>query len=68
MEGYGEFLKLSWMESILNSQAPEGCYGDGSSNKGRAKREANSIEYGCVDHTTGLGASTLSAYLRFLSN
>lgn len=54
-------------------QEPEGCYKatenledsfENISNV-RKKRTANIIEFGCIDHTTGLGASTLSAFLNY---
>lgn len=63
MEGYAEFMQDSFLEAAEMFQHDNGCYGDGL----RVKREANVIGGGCVDHTTGLGASILSLFLKYYS-
>lgn len=54
------------LQAAISLQQNDGCYGavaDGL----RVKREANVIGENCVDHTTGLGASTLSLFLKYHS-
>lgn len=70
-EGFAEFLAPEYVEHVLDAQTAHGCYGipalqrSGSVEAARVRRSANLITYGCNDHTTGLGASTLALALRF---
>lgn len=66
LEGFEEFMQDNILEAAMSLQQDDGCYGavaDGL----RVKREANVIDENCVDHTTGLGASTLSLFLKYYS-
>lgn len=66
MEGFAEFMKKNWAFEILNMQEDEGCYkATDKLEEARKKRTANIIEFGCTDHTTGLAASALSAFLNY---
>lgn len=71
-EGFMEFMPRKWMEHVLSIQTNDGCFGiflKQNSQKNelrRKKREANLMKYGCLDHTTGLGAAVLSLFLRLL--
>ncbi|KAF2904625.1 hypothetical protein ILUMI_01563 [Ignelater luminosus] len=73
-EGFMEFMTRRWMEHVLSIQTNDGCFGI-FLKRGfrkielrRKKREANLMKFGCLDHTTGLGAAVLSLFLRFLDN
>ncbi|KAF5287517.1 hypothetical protein FQA39_LY04145 [Lamprigera yunnana] len=60
-EGFEEFMSSNWIEHTLEIQSKYGCFGaEKIKGHGRPKRNANSIKYNCVDHTTGLGATVLS--------
>lgn len=63
MEGFEQFMHKIILNAVLLLQHDEGCYGFVS----RAKRAANVIGGNCVDHTTGLGASVLSLFLKYYS-
>lgn len=63
MEGFEQFMHNNFLDAALLLQHDEGCYGFVS----RTKRTANIIGGGCVDHTTGLGASVLSLFLKYYS-
>lgn len=63
MEGIEEFLKEKWLIKILEWQNPHGCYE--SIAKVKSKRTSNIIDFGCSDHSTGLGAAAISLYLRY---
>lgn len=54
------------MKHVMKMQAENGCFKNQFSPSHRQKRKANLDKEGCVDHTNGLGASTLSIYLRYL--
>lgn len=66
LQGFEEFMQANILEAALALQQESGCYGS-VANKLRAKRESNLIDGSCVDHTTGLGASTLALLLKYNS-
>lgn len=63
MGGIEEFLNKKWFYKILQWQKPHGCYQ--SIAKHNSKRTSNIIDFGCSDHSTGLGAATVALYLRY---
>ncbi|XP_022919123.1 UPF0764 protein C16orf89-like [Onthophagus taurus] len=68
MEGYGEFLIERWRSKPIIWQTENGCYKDSLELKNQKyRRTANVIEFGCIDHTTGLGLATLSLNARYLT-
>lgn len=69
MEGFEEFMQPLFLEAIQILQHDNGCFGFVANDFGglRAKREANLLPGGCVDHTTGLGASILGLFLKYYS-
>ncbi|KAJ8949340.1 hypothetical protein NQ314_008260 [Rhamnusium bicolor] len=64
MEGYAEFLDGKWLEKIMEWQNLYGCYESLPQNI--TKRTSFVIDFGCSDHSTGLGAAALALHLRFL--
>lgn len=66
LEGYEEFFEKKWLIQILSWQNPHGCYQSTAQLSPRVKRTSNVIDYGCSDHTTGLGMATISLYLNYL--
>nr|CAI5860567.1 unnamed protein product [Callosobruchus analis] len=67
-EGYSEFLQNKWLYYILKSQRPSGCFPAflDDSLKTRMKRNSNTLDDGCVDHTTGLGAAVLALHYNYI--
>nr|XP_022916752.1 UPF0764 protein C16orf89 homolog [Onthophagus taurus] len=70
-EGYKNFITSEIIDYVLSIQKPSGCFGVDSGNKitkktTRLKRESNLLPDNCIDHTTGLGVSTLTSILRYL--
>ncbi|XP_018561138.1 UPF0764 protein C16orf89 homolog [Anoplophora glabripennis] len=63
MEGYAEFLNHKWLKRIIEWQNPHGCYE--SVKQSVTRRTSFQVDYGCSDHTTGLGAAALALYLRY---
>ncbi|KAG5895893.1 hypothetical protein JTB14_000507 [Gonioctena quinquepunctata] len=64
MEGYSEFLNGKWLSQILKWQNKHGCYESIARNI--SKRTSTIIDYGCSDHSTGLGAAALALFYRYL--
>lgn len=66
-------MNKRWLMEILKMQEVQGCYRATRNLEenvedmlmARRKRTANVIEFGCMDHTTGLAASALSAFLNY---
>lgn len=69
MEGYEEFMQPLFLKAAELLQRDDGCYSSVESNfrGSRLKRTAKVLGDGCVDHTTGLGASVLSLFLKYYS-
>ncbi|CAH1978281.1 unnamed protein product [Acanthoscelides obtectus] len=67
-EGYTEFLQNKWLYYILKSQRSSGCFPAflDDSLKTRMKRNSNTLDDGCVDHTTGLGAAVLALHYNYI--
>lgn len=68
LEGFKEFMQVNILDAAMTLQHNNGCYGfipDGTLQ--RKKRETNVIAGGCLDHTTGLGASVLGLFLKYYS-
>ncbi|KAJ8923299.1 hypothetical protein NQ315_001857 [Exocentrus adspersus] len=65
MEGYAEFFNTKWINSIMHWQDPHGCYESIGHNL--SKRTSFAVDFGCSDHTTGLGAAALALHLRYVS-
>ncbi|XP_074034679.1 UPF0764 protein C16orf89 homolog isoform X2 [Leptinotarsa decemlineata] len=66
MEGYSEFISEEWISEVIRWQNPHGCYESIAKNK--SKRTSTLIDYGCSDHSTGLGAAALALYYRYFHN
>ncbi|XP_057663404.1 UPF0764 protein C16orf89 [Diorhabda carinulata] len=66
IEGYGEFFKEKWLDVMLKWQNSHGCYESIPIYKIRNKRTSHTINYGCSDHATGLGAAALALYFKYL--
>lgn len=66
-EGYAEFLSnKKWIEHLLSKQDEElGCFVEKAPR--RARRNANVLQNGCVDHSTGVGIALYSLVLRYLT-
>ncbi|XP_043463011.1 UPF0764 protein C16orf89 homolog isoform X2 [Leptopilina heterotoma] len=66
-QGYLEFLHNQWLNNILSWQKPSGCYDAFSKkykHKSRKRRYSNKIDFGCEDHTTGLGVGSIALFIR----
>ena len=66
MEGFGEFLTPRWRHLVVEWQEVQGCYKRDDLTEEINKRNTNTVEFGCADHTTGLGFAALALNLRYL--
>ncbi|CAH1116875.1 unnamed protein product [Phaedon cochleariae] len=68
MEGYEEFLNDTWLSELLHWQNPHGCFASIAKDRirNKTKRTSTTIDHGCSDHSTGLGAAVLALFLRYL--
>lgn len=64
--GFSEFFNKPFMDHVLAIENERGCFNPDVNQKRRQKRKANIDDEGCINHTNGLGLSTLSLYLRYL--
>ncbi|CAF0776339.1 unnamed protein product [Didymodactylos carnosus] len=73
--GYEDFLKIEWLNDILQWQQPTGCFSDMSEiwtvdTKSFKKRQLlveQEMADGCLSHKSGLASGVLAVYLRALS-
>ncbi|XP_051169011.1 UPF0764 protein C16orf89 homolog isoform X2 [Leptopilina boulardi] len=64
-QGYLEFINDHWLNIILNWQEPSGCFSASpKTHKSRTRRSSNVIDFGCENHTTGLGVGTIALFIR----
>ncbi|XP_050506332.1 UPF0764 protein C16orf89 homolog [Diabrotica virgifera virgifera] len=67
MEGFAEFLNKPWLETIIKWQNPQGCFESVSKEfQNIQKRSSHLVDFGCSDHSTGLGAAVLALFLKCL--
>ncbi|KAG7211974.1 hypothetical protein KM043_011175 [Ampulex compressa] len=67
MEGFLEFINLHYERLILDWPHPSGCFSSTGfrGNPGvPSRRSSLKTDFGCDSHTTGLGAASLSLYIR----
>ncbi|XP_014227908.2 UPF0764 protein C16orf89 homolog [Trichogramma pretiosum] len=70
MEGYLNFLGRHYEQLLLDWQHPSGCYSgvkyslDATLKRRYYRRSGSFVDYGCVNHATGLGAAALALMIR----